>query len=185
MPLEIEIKLKVDSHDPIRAHLRAAGATPHGKARETNIFFDRPDQSLRASDVGLRVRFTTKPDANEPVALLTLKQPPGKDLLNSREAFDLTLTPHDQIIPLLEALGFQQQISFEKDRETWRLDHCLVELDTLPHFGDFVEIEGPSIEAVQQVQSKLGLTSYPAHKDSYSKIVSQYLRQQNKRHLLF
>jgi predicted adenylyl cyclase CyaB len=185
MSLEIEIKLKVDSHDPIRAQLRNAGAIPHGTARETNIFFDRPDHSLRAADTGLRVRFTRAPNSPHPVALLTVKQPPGKDALQSREAFDLTLTPHDQIIPLLQALGFEQQISFEKDRETWHLDNCLIELDTLPRFGTFIEIEGPSVEVVQQVQGTLGLSETPAHRASYSRIVSEYLREHREQELRF
>ena len=28
-------------------------------------------------------------------------------------------------------------MSFEKDRDSWELEGCLVELDTLPHFGKF------------------------------------------------
>jgi predicted adenylyl cyclase CyaB len=175
MPLEIEIKLQLDSLAPVRARLAALRAVHTGAVRETNVFFDRPDLSLRHADSGLRVRFTTSPSDPTPQTLLTFKGPASSSGLRSREAFDLHLTPHDQIIPLLHALGFQQLFLFEKDRDSWRLADCLVELDTLPHFGHFLEIEGPSESAVRAVQSALHLAHVPAHRDSYAKMVGEFL----------
>lgn len=191
MPLEIEIKLKLDSHDPVRQRLVALNAQHVGTVRETNMFFDRPDHSLRAADSGLRVRLTeplaspavtpeTKIENQKPKvpqALLTFKGPAAQTGLHSREAFDLRAQPADQVVPLLLALGFQQQFLFEKDRDSWQLADCLIELDTLPHFGHFLEIEGPSEVAVGEVQRRLGLANFPPHRDSYSKMVGQYLRQ--------
>jgi predicted adenylyl cyclase CyaB len=185
MPLEIEIKLKLDAHDQVLQALRAVNAVHVGKNLETNIFFDRPDNSLRQTDTGLRVRLTTpinndpmthSPDHPIPSALLTVKGPAATTGLRSREAFDLTCTPHDQLIPLLKMLGFEQKFLFEKRRDTWQLDGCLIELDTLPHFGNFLEIEGPSEQTVQEVQRKLGLSNLPPHETSYSKMVRAHLK---------
>ena len=176
MPLEIEVKLRVDDHEAVRDRLRAVGAEYAGKVRETNIFFDRPDGSLRKSDSGLRVRFTTTAEDPIPKALLTLKGPRQTTGLRSREAFDLTLTPHDQIVPLLRALGFAQRLLFEKDRESWRIDECLVELDTLPQLGKFTEIEGPSEEAVKAAQKKLELEALPPVHPGYSQMIAQHLK---------
>jgi adenylate cyclase class IV len=197
MPLEIEIKLKLPAHETVRQLLVALGASHHGAVRETNIFFDRPDGSLRAADSGLRVRLTSplapppatgqpqneKKDADE--ALLTYKGPAAPTGLRSREAFDLHVRPGEQLVPLLRSLGFQQQLLFEKDRDSWRLDGCLVELDTLPLLGCFLEIEGPSEEAVRAVQAKLGLSGVLAERDSYSKMVGEYLRAYGSRELWF
>jgi predicted adenylyl cyclase CyaB len=185
MPLEIEVKLKVENHEAVREQLRATGAEYVGKVRETNIFFDRPDGSLRKSDWGLRVRFTTSADEPVPKALLTLKGPRQAAGLRAREAFDLTLTPHDQIVPLLLALGFQQRLLFEKDRESWRMDACLVELDTLPQLGKFIEIEGPSEERVRSVQSKIGLDTIPPVQPGYSQMVSTLLAGHADKSLIF
>jgi len=80
-------------------------------------------------------------------------------------------------VPLVEALGFERQYSFEKDRESWRWRGCLVELDRLPVFGLFVEIEGPSEEAVRGVQGELGLGEVKAHEVSYARMVGEYLRR--------
>src|SRR2546430_15551428 len=56
MPVEIEIKLKIDHLAPIRDRLHKLGAKRVGEVMETNVFFDTADRSLLASDCGLRLR---------------------------------------------------------------------------------------------------------------------------------
>ena len=188
MPLEIEIKLKIDDHAPVVKKLRRLGAQHTGRLREWNIFFDRPDNSLRAADSGLRVRFESPVGASGKrpcTALLTFKGPPRKSGLRSRPAYDLTVTPADQLMPLLNALGFRQTYAFEKIRDSWQLARCKIELDTLPHFDTFLEIEGPSERAVRAVQKRLGLESVPAVKKSYAQMISAYLATRRRKELRF
>jgi adenylate cyclase, class 2 len=175
MPLEIEIKLKVESHEQVLRRLVEIGGERVGRVRETNIFFDRADRSLRKADCGLRVRLTRGAGEAGPRALLTFKGPAGATGLYAREAFDLKVTPVEQVVPMILAMGFEQMFLFEKDRESWRVGECLVELDTLPHFGKFVEIEGPSEEVVRAVQNQLGLGHLKQHDRSYIRMVSEYL----------
>src|SRR6185503_19629633 len=52
MPVELEAKVKVDSHEPTRQRLREAGAEAHGSHVQINTFFDTGDRSLRAADKG-------------------------------------------------------------------------------------------------------------------------------------
>ena len=177
MPLEIEIKLKVESHEQVRARLGDLRAEHGGMARETNIFFDRPDGSLRKADSGLRVRVTRSAADPVPRALLTFKGPAAAAGLRSREAFDVRVAPEEQVAPLLEALGFREVLRFEKDRDSWRVGGCLVELDTLPGLGCFLEIEGPSEEAVRGVQGQLGLAELAPGRASYSQMVAEYLER--------
>jgi len=185
MPLEIEIKLKLDTHDGVLVRLAALQARHVGRVRETNIFFDRADGALRRADAGLRVRLTTSADDLVPKALLTFKGPAAAGGLRSREAFDLAVTPQEQVVPLLRGLGFEQVLLFEKDRDTWRVGECLVELDTLPVFGCFLEIEGPSEEAVRGVQGVLGLSHMRQERKSYSQMVGEYLQQKASAQLRF
>jgi adenylate cyclase class 2 len=191
MPLEIEIKIKIPDHDPIRRLLRRHSAKPIEYVRETNIFFDRPDHSLRKANTGLRVRLSIpikskiRNQKSKMTALLTFKGPPAKKGLRSREAFDLHITPYEQLIPLLTALGFQQLFLFEKIRESWLLAKCRVELDTLPYFGTFLEIEGPSEKAVHRVQKMLGLQSLPQEKTSYAAMTGNYLANTHRKALRF
>jgi adenylate cyclase class 2 len=185
MPLEIEIKLKLDSHDSVLARLAALQARHVGMDRETNIYFDRADGSLRRADTGLRVRLTASSADTVPKALLTFKGPAAAEGMRSREAFDLEVAPQEQVVPLLRALGFEQVLLFEKDRDSWRVGECLVELDTLPVFGCFVEIEGPSEEVVRGVQEELGLANLEQERKSYSQMVSDYLQKESSVQLRF
>jgi len=194
MPLEIEIKLQIPTHIPILKILRQLGAKHTGKHHETNIFFDRPDRSLRAKSSGLRVRLEFPVTSNRKskirnrkysAALLTFKGPPQKTGLHSRNAYDLSIIPADQLIPLLNALGFHQTHLFEKIRDSWELHHCRVELDTLPHFGYFLEIEGPSQKSVRSVQKMLRLDSLQSVKPSYAKMVADHLQHFRKKELRF
>ena len=58
MPVELECKIRVASHAPLREKLRSAGARRVGSVMETNTLFDRPDCSLQRDGCGLRVRST-------------------------------------------------------------------------------------------------------------------------------
>ena len=86
---------------------------------------------------------------------------------------------------MLEALGFERVMSFEKDRDSWEVEECKVELDTLPHFGKFLEVEGPSEEVVKAVQEKLGLGGLQAVRESYSAMVGNFLRERGEMRLEF
>lgn len=187
MPLEIEAKFRLADAGALQARLKAAGARRVGKVLEENHFFDRPDGSLRAGDRGLRVRLARsldEPNAAQ-TALLTVKGPKQASELAPREAFDVEVAPADQIVPLIGALGFVHVMMFEKRRETWELDACLVELDELPELGRFAEIEGPSVEAVRGVQAKVGLSDADLEEASYSKMVSKLLKQRGEKALRF
>jgi predicted adenylyl cyclase CyaB len=114
--------------------------------------------------------------------LLTVKGPAQRRGLRSREAFDVSVDPPGQIVGLLKMLGFEQILLFEKDRESWRVEDCLVELDTLPVFGCFVEVEGPSEEAVRQVQENLRLGDLQPERKSYSRMVGEYVEREQAPH---
>jgi predicted adenylyl cyclase CyaB len=174
MPLEIEIKLRAPSLDAIRQSLKDRGAKYIGLFHETNIFFDRPDRSLRAADTGLRIRIAYK-QGNPATTLLTFKAAKQDSQLRSREAYDVYLEPGDQAIPLLNGLGFVRTSSFEKRRESWEFGDCKIELDELPIFGTFVEIEGPSEEIVLKVQNDLALQHLEIEKKSYAAMVGQHV----------
>jgi predicted adenylyl cyclase CyaB len=173
--LEIEAKIKVDSLDPIRRKLIELSAEKLETAKQTNIFFDRPDGSLRKADSGLRVRLEQFAESAEPKATITHKGPRLDTPLQPRESFDLVVTPAGDAVPFILALGFERTLTYEKSRESWFLDSCRVELDTLPHLGTFVEVEGPSEEAVEAVRRKLGLERVALVRESYVAMMARYV----------
>jgi adenylate cyclase class 2 len=81
---------------------------------------------------------------------------------------------------LIERLGFTRVLSFEKRRDTWKLDGCEVDLDELPMLGTYVEIEGPREEAVLKVREKLQLSDRPLVRASYISMLMTSLQEQGQ-----
>ena len=167
MPIEIEIKLKVENHDSLRAALTSLGAQRIGAVLETNTFLDTSAHTLLAEDRGLRVRRNTDPASGHSESIITYKGPRHPGPLKRREELELTVADHAQAVELLQALGFQRILTFEKRRESWQLNDCKIDLDELPILGHFIEIEGPSSEAVLKARDLLHLTKLNSLTDSY------------------
>jgi len=181
MPVEIEMKLKVEHLAPVRDRLRALGARHVGEVMETNTFFDTPDRALLASDCGLRLRHSRDGATKQEKLVVTYKGPRGEGQVKKREEIEVGVDRADAAEEMMERLGYVRQLSFEKRRETWRLDKCTVELDTLPELGSFVEIECPSEADVMRIREKLGLADVPAVTPTYADIVSHHLSDRGHR----
>ena len=168
MNLEIEIKLKVDALAPIRARLTECGGELASRVLETNHIFDRPDRSLLHADQGLRVRAVSSREAPmAPSATLTFKGPRQAGDFKTRPELEVTIGDAQTTCAILDALGYECVMRFEKRRETWRLDACRVELDELPNLGSFVEIEGPSQDAVERARTTLNLAAVQVEPSTY------------------
>src|SRR5262249_6523513 len=150
MPVEIETKLRLQSHDAVRGRLIALSADPLGRLLEINHLLDRLDGSLRASDRAFRIReyrvLEAGPSPTRSVVTLNGPSLPGND--KSREEIEFDISDAQAALQMFAALGFAEKLCFQKRRETWQLDRCKVELDEIPHLGRFVEVEGPDESAV-------------------------------------
>jgi predicted adenylyl cyclase CyaB len=167
VPTELEAKFRVATHDDLRRRLSELGAVRRGVYLETNLLFDLPDASLRTSGKGLRVRRVETLEGAPAVATLTFKGPRRPGPLKDREEIETAIDDPSSACAILMALGFEENLLFEKRRETWRLDDVSVELDTLPTLGRFVEIEGPHEAAIQAARQKLGLAATELVADTY------------------
>ena len=181
MPVEIEIKLKVEHLAPVRDRLRQLGAQHVGEVMETNTFFDTPDRALLASDCGLRLRHTRNGATRQEKYVLTYKGPRGEGQVKKREEIEVGVDRADAAEQMMERLGYVRRLCFEKRRETWRLDECTVELDSLPELGSFVEIECPSEADVMRLREKLGLANVEPVTPTYADIVSHHLSDRGNR----
>lgn len=174
MPIEIESKVAVESFDAVVERLGALGADHVADMLECNVFFDRPDASLRLNDRGLRVRSIVE-SSGRASCVMTHKGPrrPGK--LKLREEIELEVASVDDAAAMLAALGYEPMLRFEKRRSRYALAGCRVELDELPHIGRFVEVEGPSESAVVEVQGLLGLDGREPVTEGYAAMLRAYL----------
>ena len=148
---EIEVKFHVHDLNGLEMRLQQLGAhLVQPRSREVNLRFDRPDGSLERSHRVLRLR-------QDAQARLTYKGP-GKlrDGVRVREEIEFSVGDFDATQTLLEALGFQVAVLYEKFRRAYGLGETRVMLDEMP-YGDFVEIEGPRAGAIREAAQALGL----------------------------
>jgi predicted adenylyl cyclase CyaB len=182
MPVEIEIKLKVDELAPVRDRLGQLGATRVGEVLETNIFFDTADRALLASDCGLRLRVNRDIASGSEKLKITYKGPRAEGPVKSREEIEVSVDSTDAAVELLERLGYTRMLTFEKRRETWTIEkNCSIELDTLPQIGSFVEIECKSQADVLRIRETLALADVAAVLPTYADLVARHLNDRGKR----
>jgi adenylate cyclase, class 2 len=159
---ETEAKFYVRDLNRIQLQLQALKADLiQPRVLETNLRFDLPDASLRSKGRVLRLRRDTD-------ARLTYKSASKSELgVLSREEIEFVVEDFEKAKQFLEALGYQKLVYYEKYRTTYKLNETLIMLDELP-YGNFVEIEGKTIEVIRTVALQLNLNWETAIATSYT-----------------
>lgn len=146
--MEIEAKFYLSDPDALRHRLSLLGVEPaHGPVLERNWRYDDDQGRLTQQGLVLRLRI-------DDGACLTFKAP--GDVPEVRQEFEFQVSDPDAARALLGGLGYRPVWAYEKRRTQYRLEPADVMVDELP-FGAFVEIEAPSLEAVEAVARRLGL----------------------------
>jgi adenylate cyclase class 2 len=178
MHTEIEAKLKVDSLQEVERKLGEAGAEFVGEQLQTDTYFDNAGAVLKSSDRALRLRRQRAGQKGK--TFLTYKGPKQKDDFKKRQEIEIEVGNGDSVEKVLSELGYEKALVFEKRRQVWKLDDCVVCLDELPLLGSFVEIEGPDGERIADVQKKLGMSDLSHIVESYACLMQQKLSQLGK-----
>ena len=174
MPVEIEAKFRLPDPETLRRLLTAAGARRLGAALEHNTYFDTPDESLRKSDRGLRIRSVEAEDGSRRTEL-TYKGPRRPGELKVRQEEEIVIPSAETAAAILAGLGYRPAVRFQKRRESFHLAKARVELDELPELGFFLEIEAGDEQTVQAVRRKLGLENAPPVTATYAALVADHL----------
>ena len=148
---EREAKFYVSRLDKITFRLQELKAhLIQPRVLEMNFRFDLPDGSLRATGRVLRLRQDTE-------AHLTYKsEGQNNEGVLARQEIEMIVEDFDKARQFLEALGYQISMYYEKYRTTYELEHALIMLDEMP-YGNFVEVEGETVEQIQAVSTQIGL----------------------------
>ena len=85
----------------------------------------------------------------------------------SREEIEFVVEDFEKAKRFLEALGYQKLVYYEKYRTTYALHETLIMLDELP-YGNFVEIEGETVESIRTMAHQLNLNWEAAVATSYN-----------------
>lgn len=158
---EVEVKFLLSDRSSLEKKLKAAGARlEQPRVYEINLRFDTPEGKLTRNQQVLRLRQDTR-------ARLTFKGPAKlREEVQQRQELEFTVSSFEMARALLEALGYQVVVIYEKFRATYVLDRAEVTLDEMP-YGNFAEIEDSDGKAIQEVAKKLGLDWERRILDSY------------------
>lgn len=145
---EYEAKFLNIDVDAVRGQLQAAGAErAFDRALFTRLIFENDavqgEQWLRLRDEGGK---TT----------LTLKQVSDATTINGTTEIEIEVNSLDTTTELLKAIGLRQVRYQQNYREEWQLGDITYDLDTWPDLPTFIEIEGPSEDAVRTAVTDLG-----------------------------
>jgi adenylate cyclase, class 2 len=161
---ELEVKFLLKDLKALEARLVAAGGEViQPRQHELNLRFDTPQRDLSRSFQTLRLR-------RDEQVRLTYKGPGGEEGgARLRREVEFTVSDFEKTRTLLELLGYQVFVTYEKHRTTYRLGRVEVTLDEMP-FGSFSEIEGPDGASIQTAALQLGLDWERRCLDSYLRI---------------
>ena len=161
--LEIELKVRVDSLDPVRLQLQERHAEFSGKVHEHDVYYNAPHRDFGKSDEALRVRYT------DDHAVVTYKGAKLREYgLKAREELNTAVGSGRVFEQMLERLGFVKTAEVNKWRENYRLGDAAISLDAVDELGTFVEIEiiaeneGPAAAGqIGQIAGELGVSGEP------------------------
>jgi adenylate cyclase class 2 len=134
--LEIEMKVRVSSLDPVRRQLIGHHARFIARIHEHDIYYNAPHRDFGVTDEAVRVRYTGDH------AVITYK---GAKIaasgLKAREELNTAVESGEVFEAILERLGFTRTAEVNKWRENYQLGNTAVSLDSVDELGTFVEIE--------------------------------------------
>lgn len=151
--MQTEIEAKFPGIDPVavRAKLAAAGGVlVHPEILMRRKVFDFPDSRLEKIGGWARVR-----DEGSKITM-SYKQLNERTLHGTLDA-TVTVDSFDGACSIFTGIGLVAKAYQETKRELWKLGEVEVTIDTWPWVPTFVELEGPTEEAVRAAADSLGL----------------------------
>ncbi|HUV15206.1 MAG TPA: class IV adenylate cyclase [Pelolinea sp.] len=149
--LEQEVKFYLNNLKALEEKLISLGAAlKQPRTHEVNLRFDTPDRRLSGTFQVLRLRKDEK-------IRLTYKgaSDPTREV-SAREELEVEVSDFATAQAILESLGYEVMVMYEKFRSAFFLDGVEISLDEMP-LGNFCEIEGADTHSIQQCAERLGL----------------------------
>lgn len=178
MPIETEIKFRVDDLVGLAERLRAAGFTLQTpRAFESNVLYDTPDRKMRARTEILRLRGYA---GNWVVTHKRLPDSgPGEDTHKHRIETETAVADGPAIEQIFLSLGLVAAFRYEKWRAEWSdgEGHCVV--DETP-IGNYAELEGPA-EWIDRAAARIGVKPEQYITLSYGRLFDLW-REQHRSH---
>jgi len=166
MAIEIEKKYRLTAaqREQVLESLREAGAEFRGEDFEENILYrggilDETNAVLRVRKIGEKAVLTYKRRIQN-----------ESDIKHQTEHETVVENPFE-LEQIVENLGFERKLIYEKRRKTWQFREVEIVLDELP-FGLFMEIEG-SITAIKEAEMLLDIEDFVVEHKTYPRLTAE------------
>ncbi len=92
--------------------------------------------------------------------------------------YETVVEKAEEMEKIIESLGFEKALVYEKRRQTWRFRAVEIVLDELP-FGQYMEIEG-SITAIAEAEVLLDIEDFAVENETYPHLTQRFGVQKEK-----
>lgn len=158
---EKEVKVLNIDTDEIENKLKSIGAMLLKDEEQTNIRFDTEDNYLKKTYNGyLRLRITKNNLKDETKNTLTFKRSISRDKLRINEETETEVSSCEEIIKILQILGYNKKRPGYKHRKSYTYDNIIFEIDTWDketYPKPYLEIEMSAEEDLERVIELLQL----------------------------
>ncbi|MDO8428534.1 MAG: class IV adenylate cyclase [Candidatus Diapherotrites archaeon] len=174
--IETEIKFIVNDFNSIRKKLKKLKGKLLEKGFEYTQLYDTIDQKLRNEKKLLRIRKHGK----KFIIGYKKKIQGNQEFKQEQEIeFELNEKHVHKLEKILPELGFQKYWKYEIKFETWKLNGCLLDLDTLP-FIQVLEIEGTE-KNIQKTAELLNLAWSESSTKNYRQLYEEWLKSEGQK----
>ena len=147
MKTEYEVRVLEIDHDEMVKKLESLGAELQFDTLQQRYVYDF-NPVIDSKWIRLRT--------NGIKTTLTIKDLNAKTIDGTKE-LEIEVDDFDKTNQILEELGFKNRGFQQNKRTQYILDGVEIDLDRWPLIPEYMEIEGPSIEAVESTLTKLGI----------------------------
>jgi len=149
---EIEVKFFPIDIDTVRMKLESTGAHLKNPMR-----LMRRKVYGGEANPGMDCTYGRVRDEGDVITMSAKYSAKNNSIMSQKEA-QIVVSDFENATQVLESFGLVATDYQENRRETWQLDDgTLVELEEWPDLPAYLEIEGPSVEALQAVAAQLEL----------------------------
>lgn len=173
---ELEIKIAIGSEERFQNiyHLcNKLFGPPASHLLQLDEYYDTMDRQLKNQDLVIRIRSTN----NKKTIALKSPRIQHESGATSRIELEFASAEGEEVREQLLSQGLKAFEASEKERWTYIHGDCEIVLDKLPFIGSFLEIEGPSEKAIQEIVHMLDLTSSKVVRQNYGELMTAKFRE--------
>ncbi|WP_194191141.1 class IV adenylate cyclase [Clostridium chrysemydis] len=180
---ELETRVIDIDVDDIRNKLKNLGAKLVKSEDQINDLYDFSDMRLRKVKGYARIRTVFDKLNNKEVIYLTTKKMLSQGTFKEMEEYETIALDKAMAEGIYKSLGLNLTESIKKYRESYRLNHSLIEIDINDKaFCPFpyIEIETSSVENLEETLKLLGYTLKDTTSKTIYELIAQYKENNNK-----